>query len=328
MKTLILLTSLLGLLVHTEAQNPPPAENYTNEAILQAPDFYYLYWRNNDTDVQFEIHYKNTLTWVMFGLQGLQYSDLVFGWVNNDSTGHFSDRKMTNQNVTTVDQSQDWYILDAFIKNNYKVLIFTRKIKLLCGTDMSQQADDLDIQPGSANQIIYASGLQVDNYVGSVLDFTTYSVMAPFTVLTQSTPNQQFSCVAKQAPIQFTSTPTGIYANYIDLIDGIYRLYWNYTATDFIGEIHCKTSGWVGFGLSPNGGMDGSDVIVGWITADGKVDFSDRHIVGKSVIRDVKQDWKLLNYGESNGYTIFKFTRPIVLCDPNDRTIEVINYFN
>jgi hypothetical protein len=27
-----------------------------------------------------------------------------------------------------------------------------------------------------------------------------------------------------------------------------------------------KTNGWIGFGFSPNGGMDRSDIIVGWIS--------------------------------------------------------------
>lgn len=29
------------------------------------------------------------------------------------------------------------------------------------------------------------------------------------------------------------------------------------------------TTGWIGFGLSPNGQMPGSDVVIGWITDDG-----------------------------------------------------------
>ena len=65
----------------------------------------------------------------------------------------------------------------------------------------------------------------------------------------------------------FTSTPTAYYNNYIDLaLNGQYRFYWNFTSTDLIGEIHCRTSGWVGFGLSPNGNMDKSDVVIGWIS--------------------------------------------------------------
>lgn len=36
----------------------------------------------------------------------------------------------------------------------------------------------------------------------------------------------------------------------------------------------------------------------------------------------ISQDWKLLYASEKNGYTILKFTRPIILCDSEDRKIE------
>lgn len=77
----------------------------------------------------------------------------------------------------------------------------------------------------------------------------------------------------------FKGTPTDKFANYIDLVPGIYRFYWNLTksedgnSTELIGEIQCRTLGWMGFGLSPNGKMRGSDVIVGWID-DGAVNFT------------------------------------------------------
>ena len=49
----------------------------------------------------------------------------------------------------------------------------------------------------------------------------------------------------------------------------------------------------------------------------------DRHIKGRSVIIDKQQDWRLLSSSQKNGYSIFKFTRPIVSCDQDDRHIEV-----
>lgn len=30
-------------------------------------------------------------------------------------------------------------------------------------------------------------------------------------------------------------------------------------------EVHCRTTGWVGLGFSPNGGMAGSDIVIGWV---------------------------------------------------------------
>ena len=248
----------------TNAQNPEPIDKYPNQILLESPDLYYLYWKHDSIDITFEIHYKNTSKWVAFGIQSpttaeISYSDLIFGWVNDDGTGHFSDRKLvTSSNQLTVDDNQDWLIKDAFNKNNYKILIFTRKIKQFCNAN---SVDDLDIQTGQ-NRIVYAMGKQVNNNDGRVLDFSSVKLNPSITLLT----GNSFECQTKQVPSTFTSEPTGVYSNNVDLIDnGIYRFYWDFTSTDLTGEIHVKTNGWVAFGLSPNGGMDKSDVIVAWI---------------------------------------------------------------
>lgn len=49
--------------------------------------------------------------------------------------------------------------------------------------------------------------------------------------------------------------------------NGEYMIYWKVTGltqNDQITiEIHAKTLGWIGIGLSPNGGMPGSDIVIG-----------------------------------------------------------------
>ncbi len=48
-------------------------------------------------------------------------------------------------------------------------------------------------------------------------------------------------------------------------------LYWKLIGSDEIQfEAHCKTTGWVGIGLSPNGGMKGSDIAIGWVDSNKK----------------------------------------------------------
>ena len=56
---------------------------------------------------------------------------------------------------------------------------------------------------------------------------------------------------------------------------GLYELYWNFDndAETISFAVRVKTSGWVGFGLSPNGQMPDSDVVIGWVTADGDTIF-------------------------------------------------------
>jgi hypothetical protein len=46
-----------------------------------------------------------------------------------------------------------------------------------------------------------------------------------------------------------------------------YKLFWKLIGDDEVQfETHCKSTGWVGIGLSPNGGMVGSDIAVGWVS--------------------------------------------------------------
>lgn len=52
--------------------------------------------------------------------------------------------------------------------------------------------------------------------------------------------------------------------------DDLYKMYWKLLNKDEIQfEIHCRTSGWVGLGFSPNGNMQG-DIVIGWVDSNGK----------------------------------------------------------
>jgi hypothetical protein len=120
------------------------------------------------------------------------------------------------------------------------------------------------------------------------------------------------------------ASPTSFYANSKVIVEpDVFKLYWNYTKTFITAEIHVKTStGWIGFGISPNGGMDGSDVII-FFMENGVANFTDRHIKKREVLVDKSQDWKLISHSIANGYTIVKFTRDLNTCDENeDMVIE------
>ena len=56
---------------------------------------------------------------------------------------------------------------------------------------------------------------------------------------------------------------------------GLYELYWKFdNAKETISfAVHVNATGWVGFGLSPNGQMPNSDVVVGWVTDGGETVF-------------------------------------------------------
>lgn len=58
------------------------------------------------------------------------------------------------------------------------------------------------------------------------------------------------------------------------LEDG-YKLHWNFDLEQqtIAFAVNVSTTGWVGFGLSPNGQMPQSDVVIGWVDNDGTTSF-------------------------------------------------------
>jgi hypothetical protein len=106
----------------------------------------------------------------------------------------------------------------------------------------------------------------------------------------------------------------------------LYKLFWNYSMQneEILFEIHCKTLGWVGFGLSPTGNMVNSDIAIGWVDNNGKAYLYDTYATAEEPpLVDAKQDFNLIDAKQINGYTIFKFSRKFVTCDKqNDFEIK------
>ena len=58
-------------------------------------------------------------------------------------------------------------------------------------------------------------------------------------------------------------------------LDDGYKLHWNFDLEKqtIAFAVNVSTTGWVGFGLSPNGQMPQSDVVIGWVKDDGTTTF-------------------------------------------------------
>lgn len=67
--------------------------------------------------------------------------------------------------------------------------------------------------------------------------------------------------------VSLSSPLSARYQFNVTLVPDNYWLYWNFSRTTEIIKfaVRVKTTGWIGFGLSPNGQMPGSDVIIGWM---------------------------------------------------------------
>ena len=65
------------------------------------------------------------------------------------------------------------------------------------------------------------------------------------------------------------------YRFHTNLADAEYVLHWNVDMQneEITFAVNVSTTGWVGFGISPNGQMPGSDVVIGWVNNSGQVFF-------------------------------------------------------
>ncbi|XP_077992069.1 DBH-like monooxygenase protein 1 homolog [Glandiceps talaboti] len=102
---------------------------------------------------------------------------------------------------------------------------------------------------------------------------------------------------------------------------GKFHLYWKLSDTAITFEIHVETLGYVGFGISPNGGMANADIVIGWVK-DGEVFFTDRFATSNSEPSiDNSQDYELIGGMETDTHTILTFSRQFETCDPDDRVV-------
>ena len=99
-----------------------------------------------------------------------------------------------------------------------------------------------------------------------------------------------------------------------------YLLFWNYSDTEIIFKVVVKSTGWIGFGLSPNGGMINSDVVIAFKKSDGSFNFTDRTAFAQSEPNiDKNQDYTMLFNSQISGITTVIFKRNIKICN-NDPT--------
>ncbi|XP_066265474.1 DBH-like monooxygenase protein 1 homolog [Branchiostoma lanceolatum] len=104
--------------------------------------------------------------------------------------------------------------------------------------------------------------------------------------------------------------------------EGKFHLFWKFDDEKIEFEAQVQTTGWVGLGLSPNGGMPGSDIAIGWVK-DGTAHLTDRYAEAKAQPPvDESQDWELVSAYENGTHTVLRFNRKLTTCDVRDRVIN------
>lgn len=237
-KSILLVFLLVAQQVWANDLFPLPTEQYSNRVCLNDPGQLdaYLYWSHTNETIRFEIISRRT-AWILFGLfDPASYSDVIMASASEQVNGlaHFSDRKLIFYNMSEslmpIDKKQDWTPLMIQGCSQFVTYKFERLIKLTCGCD--KKSEDLDFKIGP-NQLIFVRPLPQQSQIQTT--FRTLDLLDD-----ESGP---YDCTIKPSN-ETIFNPTGPYGNYDDLVDdGVYRLYWNFTSTEFIGEIHVKTKG-------------------------------------------------------------------------------------
>ena len=325
MENVILIIKILSLFTVINAITPELSAKLGSSVNLT--------WSYDNTHITFEIQaLSKPSTGVIFGFQNpfapTTY-DALLAWIDETGVGYFGNVKVTQSGsiyTYTVNTKQNILPLNASYTNDNQVFKGIRQIKLpSCD---KQSTDNIDIGLGQIN-VAYSIGNPVD-LIAQTTTIQTLNIQK-IEILSQ---NASVSCYQPDPIPTFSSSPTMNYDYYLDLMDrGNYRFYWTISNGNLIGEVHARTMGWVGFGLSPDGSMINSNVMVFWVNSDGSPNFSERYAIlapGSSypqVKLTSQQNWKYLNSYQNNGYTIVKFSRPVVLCAENEISIQALIIF-
>ena len=104
------------------------------------------------------------------------------------------------------------------------------------------------------------------------------------------------------------------------LKENIFTIYWNNLADDKIDiGVECVTSGWCAIGISPNGNMINSDIMLMWVS-NGNAYLQNRNTItdpsqNKPELNNNQGYFNLTSGSETNGVTKFRFTRDKYPCD-------------
>jgi hypothetical protein len=97
-------------------------------------------------------------------------------------------------------------------------------------------------------------------------------------------------------------------------------VHWSIEGDSIFLAVAARATGWLGFGLSENGGMQGADMVI--FTAAEPDELSDSYVMEERFpLKDDCQSWSLLNSQAEGGFLIFEATRLLNTGDPQDRVI-------
>jgi hypothetical protein len=104
------------------------------------------------------------------------------------------------------------------------------------------------------------------------------------------------------------------------------RICWGNNETHIEVQLCYPTQGWLAMGLSPNGGMDQTDVLFGYVDDQtNEVVVQDRWLTANLALRavnlslDAHQNWQIISGSQNATHTMIRAVRKLKTCDPQDR---------
>ena len=93
-------------------------------------------------------------------------------------------------------------------------------------------------------------------------------------------------------------------------LDENYQMWWLFDEIHITIKVKVKTKGWVGWGVSDKGAMEGADMVIGLFDHSGTTHFHDRYAEArKEPTIDNQQDYDLIEMTQKNGSTSLTFKR-------------------
>ncbi|XP_068248771.1 DBH-like monooxygenase protein 1 [Palaemon carinicauda] len=107
--------------------------------------------------------------------------------------------------------------------------------------------------------------------------------------------------------------------------NGAFVMLWSPLEEDIHVEIQVATTGFIGIGFSPSGGMKGADIVLAWVDdVTGELHVHDRHATGMMIpLIDKQQDITVAGGYQNDTHTVLRFSRPWNTCDdPQDMKLS------
>ncbi|XP_064118161.1 DBH-like monooxygenase protein 1 isoform X2 [Macrobrachium nipponense] len=106
---------------------------------------------------------------------------------------------------------------------------------------------------------------------------------------------------------------------------GAFVMLWSPLEDEIHIEIQVETTGFIGIGFSPSGGMKGADIVLAWVDDfTGELHVHDRHATGMMIpFIDKQQDITVAGGYQNDTHTVLRFSRPWNTCDdPEDMKLS------